>query len=102
MCLHLRWGSFYRSDGTAIYYRLIGNLIDATVFLALVSIFSGPCNIAVMRESKELVGEKGSSIAMLKIRRDTNVSIRSYLVSKYFRTIAIHMEVYLLPTVACN
>lgn len=64
--------------------------------------FSGPCNIPVMRESKELVGEKGSSIAMLKIRRDTGLSIRLYLVFKYLCTIAIHMEVYLPLTVACN
>lgn len=62
--------------------------------------FSGPRNIPVMRESKELVGEKGSSIAMLKIRRDTSVSIRLYLVCKNFCTIAIHMEVY-LPLTYC-
>lgn len=63
---------------------------------------SGPYNMPVMTESKELEGEEGSSIAMLKIHRDTSVSVRLYLVSKYFCTIAIHMEVYLLLAVGCN
>ena len=63
---------------------------------------SEPYNMPVMTESKELGGEEGSSIAMLKIHRDTSVSVRLYLVSKYFCTIAIHMEVYLLLAVGCN